>query len=100
MKCPLGLRTLPEQAALNYRCPNTKPEGVVLMSAVTLEGSKVHLQIEANTLGFLKVEREENTIRIIFRQEHEAEEVESTLLAAGELRRPAVLPPLRRVDRR
>lgn len=70
------------------------------MSAVTLEGSKIHLQIEANTLAFVQVEREVNAIRIIFRQEHEAEEVESTLLAAGELRRPAVLPPLRRVDRR
>jgi len=70
------------------------------MSAVTLEGSKIHLQIEANTLGFLKVEREENTIRIIFRHEREAEEVATTLLAAGELQRPAVLPPLRRVNGR
>ncbi|HJS99710.1 MAG TPA: hypothetical protein VJ756_11505 [Terriglobales bacterium] len=70
------------------------------MSAVTLEGSKVHLQIEANTLGFVQVERDENTIRIVFRQEREAEEVESTLLAAGELHSAAVLPPLRRVDRR
>ena len=100
MKCPVGLRTLPEQAALNYRCPNTKPEGVVLMSAVTLEGSKVHLQIEANTLSFVQVEREENVVRIIFRQEREAEEVETTLLAAGELHSAAVLPPLQRVDRR
>ncbi len=70
------------------------------MSAVTLEGSKIHLQIEANTLAFVQVEREENAIRIILRQEHEAEEVKTTLLAAGELRRPAVLPPLRRVDLR
>lgn len=70
------------------------------MSAVTLEGSKVHLQIDANTLGFVQVEREQNAIRIVFRQEREAEEVESTLLAAGELHWPAVLPPFRRVDRR
>ena len=89
-----------QQAALNYRCPNAKPEGVVLMSAVTLEGSKIHLQIEANTLSFVQVEREENAIRIIFRQEREAEEVETTLLAAGELHSAAVLPPLQRVDHR
>lgn len=63
------------------------------MSALIFEGTEVLLSIESNGLHFVRVEREQNTLRIVFQRRCEAEEVESTLFAAGQLQRSAVLPP-------
>jgi len=70
------------------------------MSAVAMDGAEVRLVTDDNTLRFVRVQREQNEVRIVFQHKSEAEEVESTLLTAAELRRAAVLPSFSRGEQR